>query len=62
MIKMTKCNDVEYFRNAEKMFRDLADATAKCAEIYEKEDATESECEEALKNLMWGLAKLKMLE
>lgn len=40
------------YRDMEKLFREAADAVAKCAELEESKDCTEAEMEEAVKNFM----------
>ena len=55
-------DEIKKYRDIAKALRDAADATDKVAGLMEKEDCTEVELEEALKDFAWQLMKLSALQ
>lgn len=55
-------NDIEQCRRVAKTLRDAADAADKIVDLMEKEDCTEAEMDEALKDFTWKLVQISMLQ
>lgn len=55
-------NEVAEYRTIAKTLRDAADATDKVADLMEKEDCSEAELEEAMKDFAWQLMKLSSIK
>ena len=55
-------NAIAEYRSIAKTLRDAADATDKVADLMEKEDCTEAELEEAMKDLAWQFMKLSSIK
>lgn len=54
-------NDIEKCRSIAKILRDAADAADKIVDLMEKEDCTEAEMDEALKDFTWKLVQISMI-
>lgn len=55
-------NDAKKYREIAAAFRGVADTADKVADVLEKENSTDAEAEEALKNFMWEVAKMKAMK
>lgn len=55
-------DEIKSYRDIAKTLRDAADATDKVADLMEKEDCTEAELEEAMKDFAWQLMKLSSIK
>lgn len=55
-------NDAKKYREIAAAFRGVADAADKVADVVEKENSTDVEVEEALKNFMWEVAKMQAMK
>lgn len=55
-------SDTKKCRDIAKALRDAADAADKIVDLMEKEDYTEEEADEALKDFTWKLLQISMLQ